>query len=357
MTTRTQSGYLVLADISGYTGFLAGTELEHAHEIMSELLELIISRLTPALTLSKLEGDAVFVYAPADRFGRGEMLLEIVEATYTAFRDKVESVRRRTTCECAACLAIPTLDLKFMAHYGDFILQSVAGRQEVVGSDVNLAHRLMKNHVVEATGWRAYALFSAPCLQQTGLAQEGLHTQAESYEHLGEIQTYSLDLHACYKKLTEARRQVITPAEADIVATHDVAAPPAVVWDWLNDPYKRGRYMMGATWTAEARAGGRTAAGARNHCAHGKGAVVEEVLDWRPFEYYTSQMKSGPMGFSSTTRLEPTESGTRLHYTMRVNPPVPLPRMIRRVVGNQILKQMVGGWQMMDGLIAEERRE
>ena len=36
-----ESGYLLLADISGYTAFLAQTELEHANEILSDLLETV----------------------------------------------------------------------------------------------------------------------------------------------------------------------------------------------------------------------------------------------------------------------------------------------------------------------------
>src|SRR6185436_5021763 len=141
METKTQHGYLVLADISGFTSYVAGTELEHANEILTELLELIIARFTPTLTLSKLEGDAVFAYAPEARFSRGEELVELIEATYIAFRDLVENMRRRTTCQCNACRAIPTLDLKFLTHHGDYIVQHVAGIKELVGSDVNLVHR------------------------------------------------------------------------------------------------------------------------------------------------------------------------------------------------------------------------
>src|SRR3972149_11044194 len=76
MSTLTQHGYLVLADISGYTSFVAATELEHAHDILTELLELILGQLTPTLTLSKLEGDAVFAYAAEARVPRGETVLE-----------------------------------------------------------------------------------------------------------------------------------------------------------------------------------------------------------------------------------------------------------------------------------------
>jgi hypothetical protein len=44
-----REGYLLLADISGYTAFLTGTELEHAHEIIRELTTLIRERLEPPI--------------------------------------------------------------------------------------------------------------------------------------------------------------------------------------------------------------------------------------------------------------------------------------------------------------------
>ena len=133
MEIKTQHGYLVLADISGYTSYLAGTELEHAHEILTDLLEIIVDHFRSVLTISKLEGDAVFAHAPEARLARGETLLELIEATYVAFRDGVEAARRRTTCECNACRAIPSLDLKFLLHHGDYILQNVSGIAELVG--------------------------------------------------------------------------------------------------------------------------------------------------------------------------------------------------------------------------------
>lgn len=56
---ETRHGYLVLADISGYTGYLAQVELEHAHKILTDFLETIVGQFKQALTISKLEGDAV----------------------------------------------------------------------------------------------------------------------------------------------------------------------------------------------------------------------------------------------------------------------------------------------------------
>jgi hypothetical protein len=340
----TQHGYLVLADISGFTAYLAGTELEHAHEIMTELLELLVGRLTPMLTLSKLEGDAVFAYAPEARFSRGEALLELVEATYVAFKDRLEGMHRRTTCECNACRSIPTLDLKFMTHHGAYIVQTVAGIHELVGSDVNLAHRLMKNHVAEATGWRAYALFTGKSLERLGLKLEGAHAQPEAYEHLGEVQTYNLNLKARYQEITEARRVFVSAEEADFVLIQEFPAPPPIVWDWLNDPQKRNIWAEGhVVWTAGLRPGGRSGVGARNHCDHGKGkgVAVETIVDWRPFDYMTAETLDRGMVFLETFQLEalPDGRGTRLHDRIRVR--APLPRWLRRPMMNFMMNTMM----------------
>lgn len=122
MSTPTQHGYLIIADISGYTSFVAKTELEHSQEILTELLELLITRFQPTMTISKLEGDAVFVYAPEEVFVCSETLIDFIESMYVAFRDKQLSMKRATTCTCNACRNIPSLDLKFFIHCGDYIL-------------------------------------------------------------------------------------------------------------------------------------------------------------------------------------------------------------------------------------------
>src|SRR5574340_1652356 len=67
--------YLLLADISGYTGFMAGVEEAHgvdfsggipaAYGVLGALLDSIVVGLSPDLGVVKLEGDAVFAAAPA----------------------------------------------------------------------------------------------------------------------------------------------------------------------------------------------------------------------------------------------------------------------------------------------------
>ena len=81
----TQSGILLISDITGYTKFLASSELEHAQDSLRSLLKLIVEHTRPPLVISRLEGDAVISYSPAGSFLQGQTLVEIIERTYVDF--------------------------------------------------------------------------------------------------------------------------------------------------------------------------------------------------------------------------------------------------------------------------------
>jgi hypothetical protein len=363
MNEPTQHGYLVLADISGYTSYLAQVELDHAHEILTDLLETIVGKFKTALTISKLEGDAVFAYVAEAHLPRGETLLELLEATYLAFCGRRDSSHRRTTCTCAACQNMPSLDLKFFVHHGDYILQQVSGIRELVGSDVNLAHRLMKNHLTEATGWKAYVLVTERGLEHLGVRPANLHAQIETYEHLGAVPTLSYDLHARRQELLTARREVVEPQDADYILTCEYAAPPAVVWEWLTEPHRRNLWSGNVKFSAAVRPHGRTTAGAVNHCAHGKSTTVETFLDWRPFDYYTAHSVDPSMTMVETIYLEPLDDGarTRIRDVIKfLKFPLSLPRplgvglmrwMVKHVIKYEEMFQSIGP------LIAEAQKQ
>jgi uncharacterized protein YndB with AHSA1/START domain len=327
MDTKTQHGYLIIADISGYSSFVAKSELEHAHDILSELLELILKHITTIFTLSKLEGDAIFAYAPDEKLARGETLLEMIESAYTAFKDKQEAIRRRTTCQCNACRNIPTLDLKFMAHHGDYIIQSIGGYREMVGTDVNLIHRLLKNHVADVSGWRGYALFTEQALSQVGLKPDGFQEMSETYD-IGEVKIFVTNLNDQYQMLRDLRYVMVDRSEADLVYEFDYPAPPPVVWDWLNDPQKRLKWEYADRHIFPFfMPKGRTSVGAVNHCMHGKDlAMIETVLDWRPFDYFTiTQDVLQAVLMTITFQLKPTATGTHMTYICSLQPQIPLP--------------------------------
>ena len=67
MLQQPESACLLIADISGYTGFLPDVERDHAHDIIADLMETLVKALRPPFRVAKFEGDAVFLNAPAEK--------------------------------------------------------------------------------------------------------------------------------------------------------------------------------------------------------------------------------------------------------------------------------------------------
>jgi class 3 adenylate cyclase len=321
VTQHIHRGYLLIADISGFTSFIAGTELDHGQAIVRQVLERLVNSLTPVMKLAEVEGDAVFVYAPDAEMTRGELVAELVESAYAAFRDQQRTMVHNATCPCRACRHIGDLDLKFIVHHGDFVLQDLAGKIGPVGTAVNLTHRLLKNGLSAETGWTAYALYTNEAAGLVGFSTEAMRAGVESYEHLGTIRTWGIDLHSRYDQLCDRRRIHVSAEQAHAEVIREFAAPPPALWDWLADTRKRTQWMLGSDWISDTRPEGRTGPQASNHCA--TYSAIEHVLDWRPFEYYTVRVTSRGIDALMTVELTPSERGTRLAWRVKVELPLP----------------------------------
>ena len=201
MLSAAQSTCFLIADISGYSGYLADVELDHAQDILADLVGAVVTALRPNFRLAKLEGDAAFTFATAEKVD-GSMLLDTIERCYFGFRRRRRDVRQATSCECNACVRIPDLDLKFVVHHGAAILQRVAGRQELLGSDVIIAHRLLKNEVVEKLGINAYALISEKCIDASDIdpAALGMREHTETYDRIGDVHAWAHDLERRWQR-------------------------------------------------------------------------------------------------------------------------------------------------------------
>jgi len=309
----------LIADISGYTGYLADVELDHAQDILADLIGAVVTALRPNFRLAKLEGDAAFTYATTETID-GSMLLDTIERCYFGFRRRRRDVRQATSCECNACARIPDLDLKFVVHHGTAIIQRVAGRQELLGSDVIVVHRLLKNEVVEKLGIEAYALLSEKCVDASDIdpAALGMRRHSEAYDRIGDVPVWVHDLERRWQE-EEARGRVrVTPEESILDLSVPTNVPPQVAWEFLTKP---GQRMSWQPWVTEVAikgaTGGRRGPGSANHCMHGKDAVIEEILDWRPYDYVTDRTildtPSGPVKVLHTIEFEPVPEGTVVH--------------------------------------------
>jgi hypothetical protein len=312
-------GCLVLADIGGYTNYLSGVELEHSHDILADLIGTVTDQLTGPMRLAKLEGDAVFCCDSADSVD-GDSLLTAIQSCYFAFSRRQRTISTATSCECEACRRIPDLDLKFLAHHGSFVEHDVAGRRELVGPDVILAHRLLKNSVQERTGLRGYALLTGMSVERLGIdpASTGLVKHLESYEDVGEIPGWLLDLESRWRDEQEGASVVVEADEADMLFVAEVPVSPAAAWEALTDPRDQMRWRIAVDRVDMQNPGGARGVGSVTHCVHGKTTIAQEILDWKPHRYYSYQERN-PIGECVwTIALDPLDSGDRTRVEWRI---------------------------------------
>jgi hypothetical protein len=307
-------GYLLISDISGYTAFLTQAELEHAHAILEDLFNALLENIRLPMKIAKLEGDAIFAYARQGSFIEGVTLLEGVERLYCIFAETRQIMVVNNTCTCNACQLIPTLDLKFFVHHGQFIVDK---KDELSGPDVILIHRLMKNTVVEDTGIAAYSLFTQAAVDrmQIAAAATEMVAHSETYDHLGEIHCYIHDLAPVYEAYREHERIIVPRDTSWFYVECTVPVPAAVAWDFLTEPTRKSK-ILGANTVLVVDKLARRGVGTEHHCVHGKQKLPQRIVDWRPFDYFT-QVTLAPMGlsFRLTARFTPVEGGTHVEWT------------------------------------------
>jgi hypothetical protein len=307
-------GIIMIADITGYTTYLSESELEHANSVLRTLLNVLIENTRLPLIISRLQGDAVISYAIEGSFLLGVSMLEMVEACYIAYRQAIDLMLINTNCTCNACKNISKLDLKFFVHQGEFVLQPFSTYTELVGSDVNLIHRLMKNHVVQKTGYQAYALFTHAAIQTLSLAElaQDMAPIQESYEDIGTVDVFVKDMHPVWESRRQLRRIEVKEEEAVVIQEYDFPVSAVQLWSYLIKPEMRALFLGSQSAEVENPPGGRVGKGSVIICAHGSRITRQLIVDWQPFETQTIFEDGLGLPHNTTFKLSETENGSHL---------------------------------------------
>ena len=199
------SGFILLADVSGFTSFLSDVADAHAGDtdpsfvpaaygVFGGLVDLVVDAVAPPFELAKLEGDAVFAVASSTIASLDRPVPECLRGCYASFRGRLDEILATLSCRCRACARMGDLDLKFVLHHGTWVSGTIAGQTELLGPDVTLAHRLLKNSVTERTGLRAYALVTEPAATCIELDLGSLVGVEERYDHLPTVRAWVLQV-------------------------------------------------------------------------------------------------------------------------------------------------------------------
>jgi carbon monoxide dehydrogenase subunit G len=238
-----------------------------------------------------------------------------------------------SSCACDACRRTPDLDLKFCAHYGSYVEHDVAGSRELVGSDVILAHRLLKNTVGATHRLRGYALVSDACEQALELSAPIRHV--ELYPDVGEVSCGLVDLEARWHSEQATTRSVVPREEADLHFEADIDIPQDQVWAAMTDPSHGMRWRVGVDEISERNPPGGRGAGTVTHCVHGRRTIEQEITDWLAPHHYTFRERN-PAGLCLwTVSLAPLDEDARTHIEWRI--------ALRGGRGQAIMMRLVGG--------------
>ena len=313
------TGYLLIADISGYTQFLTSSEMDHANPILQSLLGVLIEQVGDPLHFWKTEGDAVLAYSTRQEFPSGETFLTICENLYNAFALRRQDIISNTSCTCNACANVSTLDLKIIAHHGHFAEMQLGPVKDISGADVILVHRMTKTNVAESTGVTSYALFSEAAATAMGI-DDVLEPFSQEFEHFGEVEMKVYDLARSWEQLRANReRHFLTEDDGVWTFRYHFEAPIGVVWEALVAPDHKQRWMDRIQAVTVDNPQERLGTGSAYHCAHELADFYYRVTDWEPFNYFSTRIQDPArpeISWPETYHLKQINGGTDLRYTM-----------------------------------------
>ena len=180
---------LCIPDISGFTRFIQESGSRWAPFLIADLLEILIEANTLDMQVSEIQGDAILFY----RLGPPPPVAQLVaqcRRIFLDFQNYLRLVERDADSELGAALRGYELTLKIVVHYGRVSVAQIRQHTKLMGRDVIVVHRLLKNNVMGSE----YALFSDDYLRTqppAAVARSFTWTRllhgATTYDYLGRI--------------------------------------------------------------------------------------------------------------------------------------------------------------------------
>lgn len=233
MDPREQHLVIILADISGYTRFMVENQLAavHGQQCITFLIETILREVDIPLELQGIEGDAVFLYAthPGDDEAWRDVLAQVRKKLirfFEVFLEGMVAMTEASPCGCAVCRNVDQLKLKVIVHTGRAVFHTIRGSPQLAGTDVILAHRLLKNSVQS----HEYLLMTESAYRDVGREMDGKFLNGEeTYDGFGSVKTY-------VQLMGEARERARDALYAMAPAAAASRARRYAVWATLAEP-------------------------------------------------------------------------------------------------------------------------
>jgi hypothetical protein len=179
----------------------------------------------------------MFFYRPGRE--APEELAGHVRRLYEDFLRGTIEIARRSACPCGACTRTNDLRLKFIVHAGAFDTQKIGGRTELIGPDVVLAHRLLKNRAPYAE----YILSTPGYASLEGVTDLPRVEGDDTYDDVGRIDYVCLDLEPLRDQFQKSQEFYLDETHAQFAVRRRIDASPDLVWGIMSDPSSRPAWV------------------------------------------------------------------------------------------------------------------
>jgi len=135
MDALIKKAFYFIPDISGFSGFLENTTIEHSIHIISELLEILLDNNILKLELAEIEVNALFIYSEKDI--KNNKIEEQTSRMLNAFRNHLPNYETQRIFNCGARATAIDLKIKLLVHFGRLDFIHVKNIKKPYGKDVN----------------------------------------------------------------------------------------------------------------------------------------------------------------------------------------------------------------------------
>jgi len=259
----------------------------------------MVRSLAGRMDVSQVEGDAILFISGLSTAD----VIESLQGTFVAFHRRLRDMQAVTTCPCSACANIGILKLKFVIHHGKFSRQRLGSVEQLHGTDVIVAHRLLKNTVPS----KEYLLVTDAALERLPAEMRSRFIPHTEEFDLGAITGGYEEIDYLWLAAQRAERKRVLPEEAMVNSEVTVDAPRALVYKLMLKPAVMERYLFADGVDAVPGARGEDL-GSEFHCHHGGSLVSMRVVALEP-ERELTLIADQPTTMHITTRLSDAADG------------------------------------------------
>lgn len=191
---------IYIPDINGFTAYISKTDIRVAKRVIPALLDTIIEQNELGLKLVEIQGDAILFYRIGEPPSPSEMVAQS-KKIFSAFTEKLEELSLSLPDDA---ISLPArLGIKIVSHYGKIAITKIRGNTRLIGEDVIIAHRLLKNSV-RADEYllmteQYTSRFEEAELEQVFAFGELIKGQDE-YEHIGLVKYHYASLKPLFSR-------------------------------------------------------------------------------------------------------------------------------------------------------------